>query len=116
MTPCEFDVIFQQEFTLKRDILYRHIAHYNKSRGVKSVGVHKFRHTFAKQWIINGGSVVTLSKILGHSNIGITDRYINMLVDDLKKNVDEVDILSKFSRERKRLATKKCKKWLKSTI
>ena len=104
MTPCEFDVIFQQEITLKRDILYRHIARYNKSRGVKSVGVHKFRHTFAKQWIINGGSVVTLSKILGHSNIGITDNYINMLVDDIKKNVDEVDILSKFSKERKKIS------------
>ena len=89
---------------MKRDILYRHIARYNKSRGVNSVGVHKFRHTFAKQWIINGGSVVTLSKILGHSNIGITDRYINMLVDDIKKNVDEVDILSKFSREKKKIS------------
>ena len=116
MTPCEFDVIFQQEITLKRDILYRHIAHYNKARDVKSVGVHKFRHTFAKQWIVSGGSVVTLSKILGHSNIGITDKYINMLVDDIKKNVDEVDILSKFSKERKRLATKKCIKSIKSTI
>ena len=88
---------------LKRDILYRHIAKYNKSRGVSSVGVHKFRHTFAKQWIISGGSVVTLSKILGHSNIGITDRYINMLVDDIKKNVDEVDILSRFNKQKKRL-------------
>ena len=104
MTPCEFDVIFHQEITLKRDILYRHIASYNKSRGVSSVGVHKFRHTFAKQWIINGGSVVTLSRILGHSNIGITDKYINMLVDDIKKNVDEVDILSKFSREKKKIS------------
>ena len=89
---------------MKRDILYRHIAHYNKSRGVNSVGVHKFRHTFAKQWIVNGGSVVALSKILGHSNIGITDNYINMLVDDIKKNVDEVDILSKFSREKKKIS------------
>ena len=89
---------------MKRDILYRHIAHYNKSRGVNSVGVHKFRHTFAKQWIVNGGSVVTLSKILGHSNIGITDRYINMLVDDIKKNVDEVDILGRFSKERKKIS------------
>ena len=78
-------------------------AHYNKSRGVKSVGVHKFRHTFAKEWILNGGSVVTLSRILGHSHIGITDNYINMLVDDIKRNVDEVDILNKFSKERKNI-------------
>ena len=88
---------------LQRDILYRHIARYNKSRGVNSVGVHKFRHTFAKQWVISGGSIVTLSKILGHSNIGITDNYINMLVDDIKKNVDEVDILNKFNKERKNI-------------
>ena len=45
-----------------------------------------------------------MSRILGHSNIGITDRYINMLVDDIKKNVDEVDILSKFSREKKKIS------------
>ena len=31
---------------------------YNKSRGVETTGIHRYRHTFAKQWILNGGNVV----------------------------------------------------------
>ena len=34
---------------------------YNKSRGIQQTGIHRYRHTFAKQWVLNGGNVVTLS-------------------------------------------------------
>lgn len=75
------------------------LVEYNKSRGVTRTGIHRWRHTFAKYWIINGGSVVVLSSILGHSNIKITQRYINLLVTDKQKEVDEIDIINKFSRK-----------------
>ena len=30
------------------------IYRYNKRRGVETTSIHKFRHTFAKKWILNG--------------------------------------------------------------
>ena len=70
---------------------------YNKRRGVETTGVHRYRHTFAKQWIINGGNVVALSQILGHSNLAITQNYINLLTSDVAKQVNELNLLDKFS-------------------
>ena len=79
---------------------YAMMSAYNKARGVQTTGVHRYRHTFAKQWILNGGSVVSLSKILGHSNLNITQNYLNLLVTDLAKQVEEVNLLDKFAAKR----------------
>ena len=70
---------------------------YNKGRGVEHTGIHQYRHTFAKQWILSGGNVVALSRILGHSNLNITQNYINLLVTDLAKQVDEINLLDRFA-------------------
>lgn len=70
---------------------------YNKSRGIKHTGIHRLRHTFAKKWILAGQSVVSLQKILGHSSLQMTQNYINILVSDLKKDVDEYNILREFT-------------------
>jgi integrase/recombinase XerD len=73
---------------------------YNKRRGVEKTGIHRYRHTFAKQWIINGGNVVSLSKLLGHSSLDITENYIHLLVSDIAEQVNEFNVLDKFySRE-----------------
>lgn len=76
---------------------YHMLYHYNKSRGVDRTGIHRYRHTFAKQWILNGGNVVALSKMLGHSNLSITQNYINLLVTDLSKQVEEINLLDRFA-------------------
>jgi integrase/recombinase XerD len=69
---------------------------YNKRRGVETTGIHRYRHTFAKQWITNGGNVVSLSKLLGHSSLDITQNYINLLVSDIAHQDDEFNVLDKF--------------------
>ena len=80
---------------------------YNKSRGVETTGIHRYRHTFAKQWVINGGNVVTLSRLLGHSSLDITQNYINLLVSDLSKQVEEINLLDKFADRKKIIMPKK---------
>ena len=70
---------------------------YNKNRGAETTGIHRYRHTFAKQWILSGGNVVTLSRLLGHSNLSITQNYIRLLVSDLAAQVDEINILDRFA-------------------
>ena len=79
---------------------------YNKNRGIQTTGVHRYRHTFAKQWILNGGDVVTLSHMLGHSDLSITQNYINLLVSDVATKVDEINLLDKFT-DKQRIILKK---------
>ena len=64
------------------------IGKYNKSRGVEKTGLHMFRHTFAKQWILNGGDIFRLQKILGHSSLDMVRKYVNMFSDDLRRDFD----------------------------
>lgn len=60
-------------------------------RAVKSAGLdlprgqltHVLRHTFASHFIMNGGSVVTLQKVLGHSDLKVTMRYSHLAPDYL---------------------------------
>ena len=86
--------VFGQQ--LVKSTCYHMLYEYNKRRGVDTTGIHRYRHTFAKQWILNGGNVVSLSKLLGHSSLEITQNYINLLVSDIAKQVDEFNVLDKF--------------------
>ena len=89
---------------LTKSTSYHMLYEYNKRRGVDTTGIHRYRHTFAKQWILNGGNVVSLSKILGHSSLQITQNYINLLVSDVSKEVESINLLDKFTnRERIKL-------------
>ena len=87
--------VFGQQ--LVKSTCYHKLYEYNKKRGVERTGIHRYRHTFAKQWILNGGNVVSLSKLLGHSSLDITQNYIHLLVSDVAKQVDEINVLDKFS-------------------
>lgn len=86
--------VFGQQ--LVKSTCYHMLYEYNKRRGVETTGIHRYRHTFAKQWILNGGNVVSLSKLLGHSSLDITQNYVNLLVSDIAKQVDEINVLDKF--------------------
>jgi site-specific recombinase XerD len=44
---------------------------------------HILRHTFASHFIMNGGNIVALQKILGHSSLNITLRYSHLSPDYL---------------------------------
>lgn len=84
---------------LTKSTVYHGLWQYNKNRNVDITGMHRFRHTFAKKWVTMGGSVVTLSKILGHSSLAITENYLNILTCDLKKDIDKFNILQEFKKE-----------------
>lgn len=88
---------------LTKGCLTNTIVRYNLKCGVKKRGIHRFRHTFAKKWILSGGSVVTLQKILGHSSLRITEQYLNILTTDLQKDVEEFNILKEFNKQRIKL-------------
>lgn len=44
---------------------------------------HVMRHTFASHFMINGGNILALQKILGHSSLAMTMRYAHLSPDHL---------------------------------
>lgn len=70
---------------------------YGKSANIKTKCTpHVFRHTFALNFIKGGGDVFALQRILGHSTLDMTRRYIQLSNTDLMKKHKEVSPLSKF--------------------
>lgn len=95
------DYLFCNAFGKKlvKSTLYHSLWQYNKSRGVETTGLHRFRHTFAKKWVLMGGNVVTLSKILGHHSLEITQNYLNILTCDMQDDVEKYNIIRSFKNE-----------------
>ncbi|NSJ91249.1 tyrosine-type recombinase/integrase [Coprococcus sp. MSK.21.13] len=74
---------------------------YNRKRGVMKTGIHRFRHTFAKKWILNHGDVFKLQKILGHKDMEIVRNYVEMFTTDLKKDFNEFNPLESLNDNKK---------------
>lgn len=53
--------------------------------GVKKASVHKFRHTFAINFLRNGGSVLELRHMLGHERLDTVRIYASLAESDLQK-------------------------------
>ena len=81
------------------------VANYNIKRGVSKTSCHLFRHTFAKMWILNGGDAFRLQKMLGHSSLEITRRYVQMFSDDLKIDFNNFNPLEKLELNKNKIRT-----------
>jgi len=81
---------------LSRDSVTTAIYRYNRSRGVTKTSVHLFRHTFATEYLRNGGREGLLQKLLGHSTPSMTNEYVHMVASDLKENFEQFNPLEKL--------------------
>jgi integrase len=79
--------VFDVSYSAAYDALNR-IA---QKAGLDGVGWHTLRHTFASLLVLEGVPLFTVSRLLGHSSIRITERYAH-LSDD--KNKDAVAMLA----------------------
>ena len=63
--------------------------------GIKHIHPHMLRNNFAKRFLMNGGNIFTLSKILGHSSVTVTeDAYLDLTNEDLQKTYTPYSPLS----------------------
>jgi integrase/recombinase XerD len=54
---------------------------------------HTFRHTFAKNWIMSGGDIFSLQKILGHAKLEMTKRYADLFMSAIQEQNDKFNPL-----------------------
>ncbi|MGE5554253.1 MAG: tyrosine-type recombinase/integrase [Betaproteobacteria bacterium] len=66
---------------------------YSKRLGVK-IRPYDLRHAFALQYLRNGGNALALQRIMGHSDLSMTKRYVAMTQGDLRQQHDQVSPLS----------------------
>ena len=90
---------------LTENALRHAVANYNKSRGVNSTSVHKFRHTFARKYLMDcGGNAFTLQKLMGHSTLNMTKRYCALYDADIARDYDMHSPLTQIKKDRERIA------------
>jgi integrase/recombinase XerD len=57
--------------------------------------LHATRHTFAMGYLRRGGNVFALQRVMGHSDLETTRKYVNMTTDDLQAVHERVSLLSR---------------------
>jgi site-specific recombinase XerD len=84
--------------------LLQAIKRLGKKAGVPRLHPHLFRHSFAVKYLMKGGDVMTLRRILGHTTLDVTQIYMHLADTDIKTQhnkfspVDGLDL--KFGRKR----------------
>jgi len=72
-------------FSLTPDALLRLLKRLGERAGVADVHPHRLRHTFATEFLRNGGDVLTLQRLLGHRSLAMVQRYAEIVAADLQR-------------------------------
>ncbi len=81
------DLFFVNQFGrgLNANWFQKQLREYGKTAGLQGVRVspHTLRHTFATQYILNGGDAFSLQKMLGHSTLDMVRIYVDLANRDV---------------------------------
>lgn len=68
---------------MNTEVLSRRFAQYSKKLGA-TVTPYSLRHCFALYYLRNGGNALSLQKIMGHTSMDMTKRYVALSDTDIK--------------------------------
>lgn len=71
-----------RNYPLSRNAVDHLLKRLGKKVGVQDCGAHRFRHTFAIQYLRNGGDIYTLKRLIGHSSLRMVQRYLQLSETD----------------------------------
>ena len=72
-------------FGLGTKRIYRIITDLGKEANVTNCHPHRFRHTFAIEFLRSQKDPYSLQRLLGHSSMDMTRHYLDILEDDLRR-------------------------------
>jgi integrase len=64
-----------------------------KRAGIHDFRFHDLRHTFASQYLMNGGDLQTLKVLMGHKSIITTSKYAHFVQKHLANEIKRLDNL-----------------------
>jgi len=59
--------------------------------GILDFRFHDLRHTFASHFVMNGGDMLTLKEILGHSSLKMVERYAHLAAAHKRRQVNNLN-------------------------
>jgi integrase len=85
--PNEAGRMHQKSARIFQEILHRVLERAQfptierKGKSARYIVFHSLRHTFASHWVMAGGDLFRLQKVLGHKSITMTQRYAHLSPD-----------------------------------
>lgn len=80
-------------FNISRQVAYNHIRQAFLRIGIRNVYPHLLRDSLATVWMLRGGDIHKLSRMLGHKNIEMTqNRYLKYSSADIAEEAERVFI------------------------
>lgn len=82
---CEYVFCTTKGTVLKISNYETNFKKYGERIGQNDIHPHMLRNNFAKRFLLSGGDIYTLSKILGHSSVTVTEEaYLDLRNEDLR--------------------------------
>lgn len=85
------DYLFMNQYgeQLSRSTIKSTIRDYNLRRGISKTSMHLYRHTYAINFLRNGGNIMYLKTLLGHEDLKTTQQYLYVTTEDLQVDYDK---------------------------
>ncbi len=81
----------------KNAVFEKNFKNYCRRIDLNNVSPHTLRNNFAKRFLMNGGNIFTLSQILGHSSVTVTEKaYLDLTDDDIRQGYQQFSPLAKM--------------------
>ena len=106
------DYLFCNDYggQIKKAAIKTAMQRYSRIRGVEQHGTHVYRHTFAKYFVLGGGSLTELQEVLGHCSIEMARHYVKLYSTDLQRDFEKRNPLDVNADMTKEKVLKKIKK------
>lgn len=81
---------------LNYEYIFKKIKKYFKAAGIENANIHTFRKTYGSLLVQSGVEIFTVSKLLGHSSVKVTEKhYVDLLPSNLSNSVKILDNIVK---------------------